>query len=116
MQRRLCWCFFYPLATLLIYLFLLRPVKRQVVTTLRELPERVKTNATGLAAAASDSRLLGPGAGATTARVQQVGLPEAGLELPTARALRDALSARIEKAPAEASRVVETWLRESGTR
>ncbi len=99
-----------------IYLFLLRPVKRQVVTTLRELPERVKTNATGLAAAASDSRLLGPGASATTARVQQVGLPEAGLELPTARALRDALSARIEKAPAEASRVVETWLRESGTR
>jgi flagellar M-ring protein FliF len=98
-----------------IYLFLLRPVKRQVVTTLRELPERVKTNDTGLAAAASDSRLLGPGASATTARVQQAALPEAGLELSTARALRDALSARIEKAPAEASRLVETWLRESGT-
>jgi len=96
-----------------IYLLLLRPVKRQVVTTLRELPERLKSTGTGLTAAASDTRLLGPGASA--ASPQQVGLPEAGPEPLSARALRDALSARIEKAPAEASRLVESWLRESRT-
>jgi flagellar M-ring protein FliF len=97
-----------------IYLVLLRPVKRQVVTTLRELPERLKATG-GLTAAASDSRLLGPGASAAAAgSSQRAGLPEAGPDLSTARALRDALSARIEKAPAEASRLVESWLRESG--
>jgi flagellar M-ring protein FliF len=99
-----------------IYLLVLRPVKRQLVTTLGELPERLKATGTGLAAAASDSRLLGPGAGATPATPQQVALPQAGMELPNARALRDALSARIEKAPAEASRLVEGWLREGRTR
>jgi flagellar M-ring protein FliF len=98
-----------------LYLLLLRPVKRQVVTTLRELPERLRTTGAGLAAAATDTRLLGSGAGVTPPSPQQAGLPEAGGELSSARALRDALSARIEKAPAEASRLVESWLRESGT-
>jgi flagellar M-ring protein FliF len=99
-----------------MYLLLLRPVKRQLVTTLRELPERLKPTETGLAAAANDPRLLGPGTSAAPTSPQQAVLPEAGLGPPTARALRDALSARIEKAPVEASRVVESWLRESRTR
>ena len=75
---------------LLAYLLLLRPVKKQMVTAFRELPQRV-----------SDA---------------QAQLPGGSAELDGQRALvlKKQLTDKVKAEPVSASRLVQAWLREGG--
>jgi flagellar M-ring protein FliF len=85
---------------LIVYLLILRPVKKQALTTLRELPAR----------AAQKPKELGPGPAAAPAGVD--------IELPgteqarRATALKKQLAEKVRTEPAAASRLVQTWIRE----
>ena len=86
---------------LIVYGLILRPVKKQVLAALRELPTRV----------AKDSKQLGQEAATATAAV--------GIELPPGReqaqragALKRQLADKVKSEPTAASRLVQNWIRE----
>lgn len=76
---------------LLVYFLVLRPVKKQVVTTFRELPAHVA-------------------AGQKT----QVALPEDNLTGQRALAMKKQLVDKVKSEPVSAGRLVQAWLREGG--
>jgi len=86
-----------------VYTLLLRPVKRQVITALRELPARAA------------GKLL-PSAEAKGQPIMEAarGTPETDSARKKLGALKDQLVERVRSEPAGASRVVQNWLREGG--
>ena len=88
---------------LIVYFLMLRPVKKQVLTALRELPARMARNPKGLA---------GADAGAAAVGVE-VELPGAE-QGRRATALKRQLSEKVKTEPAVASRLVQSWIREGG--
>lgn len=88
---------------LIVYFLMLRPVKKQVLTALRELPVRMARNPKGL---------VGADAGAAAVGVE-IELPgtEQGRRAST---LKRQLSEKVKTEPAVASRLVQSWIREGG--
>ncbi len=83
----------------IVYFLVLRPVKRQLVTAFRELPNQV----------ARGRELKNPAAAATGVEIE---LPAATEQSQRATLLKRQLSEKINKEPAAASRLVQSWIRE----
>jgi len=88
----------------IVYLLVLRPVKRELVTAFRALPAQVVRSAKelnqGTAAAA-----MGPGA-------LEIELPAGTEEGQRAKVLKKQLMDKVKAEPAAASRLVQSWMRE----
>ena len=99
---------------LLIYMLVLRPIKRQIVTTFQELPrqlgmarearEALPASARGVAAARADD------ASALEASLQELG--DSPLEAKQAVLLKKNLLDKVKKEPASASRLIQNWMRQ----
>jgi flagellar M-ring protein FliF len=83
---------------LIVYLLVLRPVKKQLVAAFRELPARV----------AHSARDLGRPAAV------EVELPESSEQGRRAATLKKQLTQKVKTEPAAAGRLVQSWMRESG--
>jgi len=81
---------------MIVYFLMLRPVKRQLVAALRELPAKV---------AAANA------AAVTTAGVE-VALPAGAEQARRAANLKKQLAEKVKSEPETASRLVESWMRE----
>jgi flagellar M-ring protein FliF len=84
----------------IVYFLMLRPLKKQILVTLRELPARV----------ARGPRELGQAA--TAAGGVEIELPPGAEPARRAAALKRQLAEKIKTEPAEASRLVQGWIRE----
>jgi len=82
---------------------MLRPVKQQVLATLRELPARVARSAKELNKV--------PAAAAVTSAVE-IELPPGSEQARRATALKRQLAEKVQNEPAAASRLVQSWIRE----
>jgi flagellar M-ring protein FliF len=85
---------------LIVYLLILRPVKRQLITAFRELPAR----------AARRAKELGKGSPAAV----EIELPESSEQGRRAATLKKQLTEKVKTEPAAAGRLVQSWMRESG--
>ena len=101
---------------LLVYLLVLRPIKRQIVTTFEELPKQIGTARDSLAAAlAASPGVTGPTLDDTAsieASLQQLG--DSPLEAKQAVILKKTLLDKVKKEPASASRLIQNWMRQEG--
>ena len=91
---------------LIVYLLILRPVKKELLTAFRELPARVAHSARELR---SGSTAAIAAAGAGTVEIE---LPAGTDEGKRATALKRQLSEKVKAEPAAASRLVQSWMRE----
>ena len=89
---------------LIVYWLILRPVKKQVVATWRELPARVADKTKQLGKAASAAAI-------STAGVE-IELPPGTEQARRATTLKKQLADKVKTEPAGASRLVQTWIRE----
>ena len=95
---------------LVIYMFVLRPVKSQVLATLRALPQSARQAALPAGAAGKE-----PGNSMTMAEVEnelQKELLETNSEVMRAVVLKRHLVDKIKKEPAGATRLVQSWVRQ----
>ena len=102
---------------LLIYMLVLRPIKRQIVATFRELPKQL-----GMARASAEALPSGrPGMAASIgaddtasleASLSQLG--DSPLEAKQAVILKKNLLEKVKKEPAGASRLIQNWMRQEG--
>jgi flagellar M-ring protein FliF len=100
---------------LFIYTLVLRPIKRQIVTTLEALPNQL-----GMARGARESLGSAPGMSAAKgddtatleASLQQLG--DSPLEAKQAVLLKKNLLDKVKKEPAQASRLIQNWMRQEG--
>jgi flagellar M-ring protein FliF len=88
----------------IVYLLILRPLKKQALTTLRELPARVAHKPKELSKAST-------AAAVATAGVE-VELPPGTEQARRATTLKKQLAEKVRTEPAAASRLVQTWIRE----
>jgi flagellar M-ring protein FliF len=96
-----------------IYLLILRPVKTQVLATLRALPESSRPAALLAAGAGKE-----PGKNATMAEMEgelQKELMETSSEVMRTVVLKRHLVDKIKKEPAGATRLVQSWVRQGGS-
>lgn len=100
------------LAILLIYLKVVNPLAKQLMASLQSFSaERGATAVPQLSEVGSEDGVTATLNGVVRAAIP--GLPEGGNEASqTFRSLKEAVIGRAEKSPAEAGRVIETWLRE----
>jgi flagellar biosynthesis/type III secretory pathway M-ring protein FliF/YscJ len=101
---------------LLIYTLVLRPIKRQIVATFKELPrqlgmakgsqEALSGSAHGMPAMKADDT------SALEASLQQLG--DSPLEAKQAVLLKRNLLDKVKKEPATASRLIQNWMRQEG--
>jgi len=82
---------------LIVYFLVLRPVKKQMLTALRELPARSKASPGSPAAVAAE---IEPPAGAEQAQ--------------RAHTLKKQLADKVRSEPAAAGRLVQAWIRDTG--
>lgn len=87
---------------LIVYFLMLRPVKKQVMTALRELPARMARNPKGLAGVDA--------AAGVALEIEPPGTEQA----KRATVLKRQLSEKVRTEPAVASRLVQSWIREGG--
>jgi len=87
---------------LIVYFLMLRPVKKQILTSLRELPTRMVRGAKDLGVATAGAAL--------TAEVEVPGVEQA----KRAATLKKQLSEKVKTEPAVAGRLVQSWMREGG--
>ena len=86
----------------IVYWLMLRPLKRQILATLRELPARAARSGKEAAATAA----LAGGA-------VEIELPPGTEQARRAAALKRQLTEKVKTEPAGASRLVQSWIRES---
>jgi flagellar M-ring protein FliF len=101
---------------LLIYMLVLRPIKRQIVTTFQELPKQLGMAKTvrealpgsvpGIATIKADD------ASSLEASLSQLG--DSPLESKQAVLLKKNLLEKVKKEPATASRLIQNWMRQEG--
>lgn len=84
---------------LFVYLIMLRPIKKQILTAFRDLPARH---------AHGERELKKPVASPEI----QIELPEGSEQGKLATALKKELSEKVRAEPAGASRLVQNWIRE----
>jgi flagellar M-ring protein FliF len=97
---------------LLIYMLVLRPVKKQVLATLRALPERSQA---GLPAAAGKEPVR---RGTTVAEIEgelQKELSETNSEVMRAVVLKRHLVEKVKKEPENATRLIQGWVRQGNS-
>lgn len=87
---------------LIVYALILRPVKKQALEALRQIPAQLARSAKPLAAGAGSE----PG----------IELPGASEEAKRAAALKKQLAEKIKSEPATASRLVQGWIRDQKTK
>jgi flagellar M-ring protein FliF len=87
---------------LIVYFLILRPVKKQVLTAFRELPQRLL----------QATRAAPQVPGAAPAASVEIELPAGSGGAMRATALKKQLTERVKSEPAAASRLVQTWIRE----
>lgn len=99
---------------LLTYMLVLRPIKRQIVTTFREFPSQLgmaKSSLTALPAAAHGISAPKVDDSATIeASLQQLG--DSPTEAKQAVILKKTLLDKVKKEPATASRLIQNWMRQ----
>ncbi|MBZ5659253.1 MAG: flagellar M-ring protein FliF [Acidobacteriia bacterium] len=96
---------------LVIYWFILRPVKKQVLTTLRALPESSKQAA--LPAAAAPARDFGKQMSQADLEAElQKELMQANSEVTRTVLLKRHLVEKVKKEPVGATRLVQNWVRQ----
>ena len=83
----------------IVYFLILRPVKKQVLLTFRELPTRVATKAKEFSRPAPAPEV-------------EIELPEGTEQSKRTTALKKQLTEKVKGEPAAASRVVQSWIRE----
>jgi flagellar M-ring protein FliF len=88
----------------IVYLLVLRPLKKQILVTLRELPERVVRSPKELAGAATAATMA--------AGNVEIELPPGTEQARRAAALKRQLTDKVKAEPAAASRLVQSWIRE----
>jgi flagellar M-ring protein FliF len=101
---------------LLVYMLVLRPIKRQIVTTLKELPRQL-----GMAKAPREA-LTGSAPGVPSTKTDDASELEASLqqlgdsptEAKKAVILKKNLLEKVKKEPAAASRLIQNWMRQEG--
>jgi flagellar M-ring protein FliF len=86
---------------LIVYWLILRPVKRQVLTAFRELPQRLAHTGKEHAPAGISGKAV------------EIELPPGSEQGQRATTLKKQLSDKIKAEPAAASRLVQSWIRES---
>jgi len=89
---------------LVVYALILRPVKKQVLAALKQIPTHLARSTQGLAA---DAGLGGELSG--------VALPAGSEEAKRAGLLKRRVSEKIKTEPAAASRLVQSWIRDQKT-
>jgi len=87
---------------MIVYLLILRPVKKQVLTAFRELPGHL----------AHVALKAGHQVPAEAMPVAEIELPAGSEESRRASALKKRLTERVKTEPAAASRLVQSWIRE----
>jgi flagellar M-ring protein FliF len=90
---------------LIVYFLMLRPVKKQILTTLRELPARI---------GASNKKSNEPGAGTLVAGGVEIELPAGTEQSQRTSTLKRQLADKVKAEPAAAGRLVQSWIRETG--
>ena len=88
----------------IVYFLVLRPLKKQILVTLRELPARVARSPKELGQAAT--------AAAVVAGSVEIELPPGTEQARRAAALKRQLTEKVKNEPAAASRLVQGWIRE----
>ncbi len=88
----------------IVYFLVLRPLKKQILVTLRELPARVARGPKELGQAAT--------AAAMAAGSVEIELPPGTEQARRAAALKRQLTEKVKTEPAAASRLVQGWIRE----
>ena len=90
---------------LIVYFLILRPVKKQVLTALRELPAKM-----------TPTKALGTGAAGAVAAAEtvEIELPAGSDQARRAATLKRQLTDKVKAEPAVASRLVQNWIREGG--
>lgn len=89
---------------LIVYSLILRPVKKQALAALRELPARVTQKTKEMSKAG--------GAGAVATAGVEIELPPGTEQARRATTLKKQLAEKVRTEPAAASRLVQTWIRE----
>ncbi len=92
----------------LMYLLVLRPIKRQIVTTFLDFPKQLAMAKTLLAQGA------GPGGKSENLEASLQALEESPTEAKQAAMLKKTLLEKVKKEPATASRLVQNWMRQEG--
>ena len=111
--RNLTWLFRYAALACLfasVYLLLLRPVKKQILATFRELPNRIAATKTGQANSSQDA--IPESAGALE---DLLGKPsDADPTFKRLAVLKKHLVEKVKNEPAGATRLIQSWLHEGG--
>jgi flagellar M-ring protein FliF len=89
---------------LIVYFLMLRPVKKQILTTLRELPARI---------VAGNKKSNEPGAVPLAAGSIEIELPAGAEQAQRAGVLKKQLADKVKAQPATAGRLVQAWIREA---
>ncbi len=102
---------------MLIYMLVLRPIKRQIVTTFQELPKQLVGMAKGHrealpASAPGVSGKKGEDTSSLEASLHQ--LEDSPTETKQAVMLKRNLLEKVKKEPATASRLIQNWMRQEG--
>ena len=85
---------------LLVYLMMLRPIKKQIVTAFRELPSRLERPGRE-----SVQTIKGPGE-------VEIELPQGAQQGKLAEALKRELTDKVQTEPGTATRLIQSWIRE----
>jgi flagellar M-ring protein FliF len=101
---------------LLIYMLVLRPIKRQIVATFLELPKQLgmgKIAREALPAGAAGA-IAGKGDDTASVEASISQLGGASIEAKQAVLLKKNLLDKVKKEPATASRLIQNWMRQEG--
>jgi len=85
---------------LLVYLMMLRPIKKQILAAFRELPARM------------EHARKEPGKPALTGPGVEIELPQGAEQGQIAAALKRQLTEKVQTEPGAASRLIQSWIRE----
>jgi len=96
---------------MLVYMLVLRPVKRQIVTTLHELPRQVGAMKSARASLKGRDAANSEAAAALDAKLQGQ-LENTAPELKQAALLKKNLLEKVKKEPETASRLIQNWVRQ----
>jgi flagellar M-ring protein FliF len=90
---------------LIVYFLMLRPVKKQILTALRDLPARVLS---------VNKKAHEPGTASLAPGGIEIELPTGSEQGQRAGILKKQLADTVKAEPAAAGRLVQTWIRETG--
>jgi flagellar M-ring protein FliF len=101
---------------LMIYMLVLRPIKRQIVTTFQELPKQLGMSRVSREAlpGTAPGALASKGDDKATLEASLSQLGDSPMEAKQAVLLKKNLLDKVKKEPATASRLIQNWMRQEG--